>query len=316
LRTSPWTEQQREETLKRGPHKSSNEHADFLREELLDFVQKGFWMVLPYRLLKKYKHLITNLCISPMGVVPQRARRPRIIVDYSFFLLNDKTVKLAPREAMQFGKALDRILQSIVDANPAHGPVKLIKVDIADGFYRIWLNLHDIPKLAVSIPTLHGDEPLLALPLVLPMGWTESPPYFCAATETVADLTNKRLANRWLAPPHRLETAADTPPLEPKDEVPTGQPATLLPVSSRPTNRLTRQRPLRKVDVFVDDFVGMGQGTDRQLSDIRRTLFHSLDDVLRQLDELDDDHRKEPASVKKLPFTMRCRNRIIFRRAC
>jgi hypothetical protein len=37
----------------RGAHKSALEHSDFLREELLDFVQKGFWTVLPYKLLKK-----------------------------------------------------------------------------------------------------------------------------------------------------------------------------------------------------------------------------------------------------------------------
>jgi hypothetical protein len=127
-------------------------------------------MVLPYRLLKKHKRLIQNLRISPMGVVPQRARRPRIIVDYLYFGLNDETIRMAPREATQFGKALQRILQTIVDANPDHGPVNLIKVDVSDGFYRILLNLHDIPKLAVSLPPLLGEEPLLALPLVLPMG--------------------------------------------------------------------------------------------------------------------------------------------------
>jgi hypothetical protein len=117
------------------------------------------------------------------------------------------------------------------------------------------------------------------------------------------DLTNKRLANRWIAPNHRLKATADTRPTELlAEDVPylRHKNATLLPVTTRPTNRLTRKRPLRKVDVFVDDFVGMGQGTKRQLSDIRRTLLHSLDDVLRQLDELDDGHPKEPASVKKL----------------
>jgi hypothetical protein len=110
-----------------GPHKSAVEHMEFLWEELLDFVQKGFWMILPLTLLKKYPQLYKNLRISPMGVVPQRARRPRIIVNCSFFGLNDDTVKLAPREAMQFGKALQRILQALVDANPIHGPVHLIK---------------------------------------------------------------------------------------------------------------------------------------------------------------------------------------------
>jgi hypothetical protein len=188
--------------MDQGPHGSAHKYVEFLREELLDFVKKGFWTILPYRLLKKHRKLLSSLRISPMGVVPQRDRRPRIIVDYSAYGLNAETVKLAPREAMQFGKALERILQAIVDADPTFGPVQMIKVDIADGFYRVWLNVHDIPKLAVALPTLHGEEPLVALPLVLPMGWTESPPYFCATTETVADITNRRLANHWLPPPH------------------------------------------------------------------------------------------------------------------
>ena len=175
LKTPPWSLERLEETIKRGPHKSSEEHAEFLREELLDFVQKGFWSILPWRLVKKYKRMLRILRISPMGVVPQRARRPRLIVDYSCFDLNRETLKLAPKEAMQFGKALERILAQIVAANPAHGPIQLIKVDIADGFYRVWLNLSDIPKLAVSIPSLKGEEPLLAFPLVLPRAGPSRP---------------------------------------------------------------------------------------------------------------------------------------------
>jgi hypothetical protein len=72
-----------------------------------------------------------------------------------------------------------------------------------------------------------------------------------------------------------------------------------LPIS-RPDNRQTRQLPLQKVDLFVDDFIGMGQGTLSELSNVRRTLLHSLDDVMRPLDKDDSPYRKEPASTKKL----------------
>jgi hypothetical protein len=255
-------------------------------------------MVLPYRLLKKHKRLIQNLCVSPVGVVPQRARRQRIIADYSFFGLNNETIRMAPREAMQFGKALQRILQTIVDANPDHGPVNLIKVDISDGFYRIWLNLHDIPKLAVSLPPLLGEEPLLALPLLLPMGWTESLPNFCTATETVADVTNQRLVNHWKPPPHRLEEMADLQILE-NDRHRQNSLKDRDPIDA------TAQTPYpeastQKVDVFVDNFVAMAQGDKQQLSKVRRTLLHTLDEVLRELDTLDDEHRQESASTKKL----------------
>ena len=302
LQTPPWNLKRLEETIKRGPHKSSEEHAEFLREELLDFVQKGFWTILPWRLVKKYKRLLHKLRISPMGVVPQRARRPRLIVDYSCFDLNKETLKLAPKDAMQFGKALERILSQIVNANPAHGPVQLIKVDIADGFYRVWLNLSDIPKLAVSIPSLKGEEPLLAFPLVLPMGWTESPPYFCAATETVTDVANHRARNNWKPPAHRLDEAADSTPAD-EQPVPVGsstQATTSTALPDTIPNRAFKQRLLSRFDVFVDDFIGMGQGTKQRLTNLRRILLHTLDEVFRPLSPDDSPSRKEPASVKKL----------------
>jgi hypothetical protein len=302
LQTPPWSIERLEETIKRGPHKSSEEHAEFLREELLDFVQKGFWTILPWRLVKKYKRMLRILRISPMGVVPQRARRPRLIVDYSCFDLNRETLKLAPKEAMQFGKALERILAQIVAANPAHGPVQLIKVDIADGFYRVWLNLSDIPKLAVSIPSLKGEEPLLAFPLVLPMGWTESPPYFCAATETVTDIANQRALNNWKPPPHRLDETADSAPddEQPLESSTSGRAATATDVPDAIPNRDFKKRLLSRFDVFVDDFIGMGQGTRKQLTNLRRILLHTLDEVFRPLESGDSPSRKEPASVKKL----------------
>ena len=45
----------------------------------------------------------------------------------------------------------------------------MLKLDIADGFYRIALNIDDIPKLGVVFPSPEDEEPLVALPLVLPM---------------------------------------------------------------------------------------------------------------------------------------------------
>jgi hypothetical protein len=47
----------------------------------------------------------------------------------------------------------------------------LIKVDIADGFYRVCINPADISKLGVVFPTKPGAEPMVAFPMRLPMGW-------------------------------------------------------------------------------------------------------------------------------------------------
>jgi hypothetical protein len=73
-------------------------------------------------------------------MVPQHDRQPRLIVDYSFSDVNaDTPVSLAPsKKAMQFGPALQHVFSTIVHADRQYGPVYMSKIDIADGFYRVW----------------------------------------------------------------------------------------------------------------------------------------------------------------------------------
>ena len=100
---------------------------------MLDFVNKGFFTLSPWCLVKD----LPGLRVSPLGIMPQRERQPRLIVDHSFCGINAETVQLAPSEAMQFGRALERTLQKIRHADPHHGPVCLSKVDLADGFINL-----------------------------------------------------------------------------------------------------------------------------------------------------------------------------------
>lgn len=301
LTTPPWTSTRKDAAMARGPHASAHQFQDFLRDELADMVDKGTWLVLPYSSLR---HLRT-LRISPMGVIPQHERRPRPIVDYSFSAVNRDTAPLSPSEAMQFGRALERIITQIVHSNPKYGPVNLIKIDIADGFYRVWVRLEDVPKLAVAVPHKAGEPPLLALPLALPMGWTQSPPYFCAVTETIADLANRRLHQRRYYPhPHRLEQLANTlpSPVPMAAPSPVPVPAPVAPAPPALPNPLVRQhsRMLATIDVFVDDFIAAAQGPHFRLADIRRLLLQSIDDVFRPLTSSDPLTRTEPISVNKL----------------
>ena len=94
---------------------------------------------------------------------------------------------------MQFGHALNRILRELILGDPALSPVQLPKFDISDGFYRVNLNIDDVPKLGVAFPAKPGEPKCIAFFLVLPMGWENSPPIFSAATETIADLANQRI---------------------------------------------------------------------------------------------------------------------------
>ena len=296
--TPPWTRLHVQRALRRGPHRSCYDHLPFLNEEFIDMINKGQWIVLPHSAVQ---HL-PGLRVSPPGVVPQRERRPCWICDYSWWNINNDTLPLAAMESMQFGHALDRILREILLADPKLGPVYLIKLDISDGFYRIALNIDDIPKLGVAFPTLPGSEPLIAFPLVLPMGWTNSPPIFSTATETIADLANARFSLPEYPRPHHLDDLAESiptlPPAPPTD-------MSRLPPIARDTSLPHSTTPLAYTDVFVDDFVAAAQDHPDDASRVNRTrvrriLLHAIDDVFRPLHHSDPRERNEPVSVKKL----------------
>ena len=336
MSTSPWSQRKLDRLIRRGSHKSCQEYLSFLREELLDFTQKGFWLVLPYRVvrqLQKQGHLL-GLRVSPMGVVPQRNRRPRLIVDLTFNDVNADTLQFAPTEAMQFGRALERILYKIRHANPRFGPVYLSKTDLSDGFYRIGLTESATAKLAVALPKFPDEEQLLALPLVLPMGWVSSPPYFCAVTETVADLVNNWPANVH-PPPHPMEEVSQTPPPEESETPPEAQPIVATPTSASPQPAAQKTvaqphlesktatpiraspgapptkpdvappvlrpfvKPVIHTDCYVDDFVQALQGPPEARLRLIRRLLHSIDAVFRPVDSQDSPLRKTVPSLKK-----------------
>jgi len=277
--------------LDRGPHKSALDHVDFVREEFADFSEKGFWTVLPYDHVKDFP----NLQLSPLGVMPQREQRPCLIVDLSFWGVNDTTVRDAPSEAMQFGRAFEHLMVCIRHADCQYGPVYISKLALAaDG----------APALAVLLPQLPGEPPLVGIPLCLPMGWVESPPVFCSVTKTIANMANQRSLHPY-APPHCLERIASTPSsslpqprlspaLAPGATIPS-LPAPPLMVMTSPLTQL-----LGYVDVYMDDFIGLVQGTPRRRKMLCRVLMHAINKVFcpPSLDEL--PAQQEPLLVKKM----------------
>jgi hypothetical protein len=289
---SPWTLERLDAAAYRGPHQSTHEHIDFMRQEFSEMVEAGQWLALPYSAVR---HL-PNLRLSPTGVVPQRDRRPRPIVDYTFSGVNEGTNSAAP-DSIQFGAALIRFLQHLERADTRRGPIYLSKTDISDAFMRVWIALDTIPVLGAILPSLPGEEPIIAFPMILPMGWVDSPNYLCALTETVADLTNARTTALDFAPSaHPLEATANTMPAsEPARQAAQryhGQP----PPTTRSLGPL--RPPLIYTDVYMDDFLVATQHPDR--SAVLGTLFECIDSVLRPLSPNDNPCRKEPISIKKL----------------
>jgi hypothetical protein len=260
----PWTESQLETVIQRGPHKSAAaDFAQFIVEDMFDYVQMGYWVVLPYT---SVQHL-PNLRLAPAGVVPQRERRPRPIMDYSFYNTNAACLPYAPLQAMQFGTALPRLLERLVYCNRQHGPPVLAKIDLADGYYRVPLSSAAALALAVLIPTdlPHDPTPLVALPLALPMGWAHSPPYFCAFTETITDLTNHATLSVHPKNPLLDHTQCTLEPVETEFH----PAAVILGGDSLP--------PLTHADVYIDDFMLVAQRPYHL--PLMNTLLHALDKV-------------------------------------
>lgn len=72
-------------------------YADFLKQDMLYMIAKGFWTVVPYETVQ---HPPTLWKLSPAGVVPQRTRQPRVIIDYTFSKANPSTTQIADQHAM------------------------------------------------------------------------------------------------------------------------------------------------------------------------------------------------------------------------
>ena len=108
-------------------------------------VGKGKWFIFPYLVTKE----IPGLRLSPAGVKEERNRRSRYLGNYSYSNLKSKTLPIAAISAMQYCRALERLIREVVISNPALGPVHVLKADVRDGLYRIFLRPMDTLNLGM-----------------------------------------------------------------------------------------------------------------------------------------------------------------------
>ena len=315
----PWTRAQKDECIRRGCHQSATEHSDFLREEMAEFIENRFWTVLPYELVRDLEEIM----FSPAAVKDERDRKPRLLCDHSWpwdwLPVNQTTVPHAPPEAMQFGGTLPRLLSTVRHANPKFGPTRAAKYDIKDGFYRLFLQALGCLRLALILPRYEGECQLIAIPMACTMGWVQSPPSFCTMSETICDIVNQRFQAKQPTPTHRLEAAASSEDdldysMQPRERPSTDSTADAAlaalpgvqlcpeddePEDVAPPSNCALKRPVGLTDVFVDDFIQLGQGGTTRMRALRNHLLKAIDDILAQ-PQLDEAHRNEAISLKKL----------------
>ena len=88
----PLTPKQLAVAIAYGSHNSCDKDPSFLRTDMRDFVKKGFWIVLPLEDAVR----LNGLCLSPAGIIPQRDRRDRIVIDYTWSGVNGNAVLAVP----------------------------------------------------------------------------------------------------------------------------------------------------------------------------------------------------------------------------
>ena len=179
--------------------------------------------------------------------------------------VNSQTEKLAPQKSMaKLGDSLRRIIHTMATNYDKNHPFKFAKCDIKDGFWRLVVSETDAWNFCYALPLpsseTHIDDTQIVIPTSLQMGWCESPPFFCAATETARDVIQALFKHLDNIPPHPLEhymienTPISTTPTPPTD-----------------TNL---------IEVYVDDFItGTNNLTENHLTQLSRATLHGIHSI-------------------------------------
>ena len=199
-----WTRDELQSAIDKGPHVSALV-PDAMRQlqlEVEEKVAKGQVRVVEWDDIKHNPP--PELKISPIAMIPHKSRAYRAILDLSFSLrleadkiidsVNNTTTKTALQGAIdQMGHALTQIIHAMAEADESGTDKKVFmaKWDIKDGFWRLVCEEGQEWNFAYVLPQPSGEPIRLVIPTSLQMGWIESPPYFCAASETGRDVAQR-----------------------------------------------------------------------------------------------------------------------------
>ena len=290
-----WSTEQIMEALQYGAHPTASlpEARQCLLDETAGKVQNGFARTVRWGDIKN--NLPPNFKLSPVAMIPHKSRKYRCILDLSFQLkrkhnqtpfesVNTATTKLAPQQSMnQLGSALKRMIATLADAHTDKREFMFSKLDIKDGFWRMVVNTNDAWNFCYLIPNsdkkAHIDDTTIVVPNSLQMGWAESPPFFCAASETARDVV-QQLLNVTL-PPHPFEER-------------------MLPTKHHNNTLQDLESTTTLIEVYVDDFIAGTDDTTRDnLLRISRAMLHGIHSIFPPQSETGHTGG-DPISEKKL----------------
>ena len=125
------------------------------------------------------------------------------------------------------------------------------KVDLKDGYWRLCVNATNAWNFAYVLPKLDkNEEIMLVIPDALQMGWSESPAFFCAVTETVRDVADKNFAAKKKQRCHKMEDIMMDLDVNAKR---------FLPTLTDDTEGIFQHL----LEVYINDFIGLIQAADK-----------------------------------------------------
>jgi hypothetical protein len=169
-------------------------------------------------------------------------------------------------------------------AVPAEEIIMFAKIDLSDGFWRMLVREVDKWHFAYVLPGYTGQPTRLVIPHALQMGWTESPGYFCAATETGRDILQALIDAKVQLPPHQFDSFM-TP---------------TVPARRQTSARSTR--PWQMSAVYVDDYIlaAIESPDGSTLERVGRAALHTIHGLFPPPARSGHVGGKDPISLKKL----------------
>jgi hypothetical protein len=287
-----WTKDEMEAAINKGAHPSAlvQEATEQLRRETMEKVSKGQARIVRWDDIKHDPP--AELKISPIAMIPHKSRGFRAILDLSYSVrlqhkrlpsVNESTVKTAPQGAIdQMGHVLSRIIHAFAEAKE-DSKIFLAKWDIKDGFWRLDCEEGQEWNFCYVLPASNADAPIeLVVPTSLQMGWIESPPYFCAASETGRDVATQYM---------------ETPVGSLEDNKFLSWMMDSEAVRSLPSSSTKGLGFSYVVKVYMDNYLGLAIPASRdQLQHAANAIVHGIHDVFPANDNDDED----PISFKKI----------------
>ena len=302
-----WSQAAIETAVKRGPHTSAlTPDARLLIAEEMEYqVTAGFSEILSWAEVRKAPP--PQLKVSPLAVIPQTGRRGRLLLDLSFAVqsgicgrkrarqqaeahvhlapaVNETTTKLSPEYPVkELGRVLPRLLRFMAEV-PAEETIMFSKIDLSDGFWRMLVTEDDKWNFAYVLPGAPAAPTRIVIPHALQMGWTESPGYFCATTETGRDIMQALVDGGTICPPHRMDAFM----------------APLVPARRQTSAAVARSWQMTAV--FVDDYIlaAVEDTTGTLLERTGRAALHTIHGLFPAPDRSGHASGKDPISQKKL----------------